>query len=209
MALPGDITTITVTGEYANVEDTPAAGTVLFTPSSPLISTSGQIILTTVPATAQLDAGAFSIVLPCTDNTSVRPNPFYYTVVEAIGGTTLQPFNIILPASLGPTVDMSALVPVPSMAEPSPGLYVISLNGQSGSVTLPAGAVTLTGGTATVALPSATSSTLIYLTVQTPAGTAGTPYVAALTAGEGFTIGSTSGADASTVAWLAIPAAYA
>lgn len=209
MAFPGNISTITVTGSYANVSDSPASGVVLFTPSAVLTDTNGMIILTQTAVTATLTGGEFSIVLPCTDNTSIRPNPFYYQVNEAIGGSGQQPFCIAIPSTLGPAVDMSALVPVPSMAQPSPGLYVISLNGQSGSVTLPAGTVTLTGGTATVALSSITTGSLVYLTVQNPAGTVGSLYLNTLTAGTGFTIKSTSSSDTSTVAYLVVPAAFA
>jgi hypothetical protein len=208
MALPGNITTITVTGSYASVTATAAAGAVLFTPSSVLTDSNGMVILTGTPVTAPLVDGTFSIVLPCTDNVSIRPNPFYYTVNEAVAGSGQQPFNIALPSTLGPAVDMSALVPVPSMAQPSPGLYVISVNNQSGSVVLPAGTAVLSGGSATVAQQVVTSSSLIYLTVQIPGGTVGSPYISAVTPGTGFTIASTSGADTSTVAWLVIPAAF-
>jgi hypothetical protein len=209
LTLPAGINTITVTGDYANVIGSAAAGAVVFTPSSQISDTSGEIILTGAAVTATLSNGLMSIVLPCTDNTTLRPVPFSYTVTQAIGGTWGQPFTITLPSTLGTSVDMSALVPQPSMAQPTPGLYVISLNGQSGAIVLPAGTITLTAGQATVALSSITTGSLVYLTVQTGAGTVGTPYLNTLTAGVGFTIQSTSASDASTVAYLVVPAAYA
>jgi hypothetical protein len=63
------------------------------------------------------------------------------------------------------------------------------------------GQVDLVGGTATVSSPWAFPQSLIYLTVVGPSAAMGTPFVATRAAGS-FTIGSTSGADASTVAWM-------
>ena len=63
------------------------------------------------------------------------------------------------------------------------------------------GQVALVGGTATVTSPWAFPQSLIYLTVVGPSAAMGTPFVSARAAGS-FTIESTSGADASTVAWM-------
>jgi hypothetical protein len=64
------------------------------------------------------------------------------------------------------------------------------------------GVATLAAGTVTVANTSVTATSRIHLTVQTPGGTVGSPYVSARTAGTSFTITSTSGTDTSTVAYL-------
>jgi hypothetical protein len=212
--LPGDITTITVTGEYLNSVGSPGSGTVIFQPSTVLTDVTGEVIMTGLPVQAPLDnTGVLSITLPCTDNDTIRPNPFYYTVTEAVGGSgglyPQPPFNIRLPQSLGATVDLSKLVPVPSMAMPSPGLYVISLNGQSGSVSLPNGTVTLSAGQGTVAMSTIAAGSLVYLTTQLPGGTAGSPYLFSLTPGTGFTVKSTSSLDTSTVAYLVLPPSFA
>jgi hypothetical protein len=63
------------------------------------------------------------------------------------------------------------------------------------------GQVALAGGTATVASPWAFPESLIYLTVVGPSAAMGTPFVSARGAGS-FTIQSTSGTDASTIAWM-------
>jgi hypothetical protein len=63
------------------------------------------------------------------------------------------------------------------------------------------GQVALAGGAATVASPWALPESLIYLTVVGPSAAMGMPFVSARAAGS-FTIESTSGADASTVAWM-------
>lgn len=207
MALPGNLTTITVTGSYMTVTGAPAGGTVLFTPSAPLCDIAGTTILTDAPIVAPLTAGAFTVTLPCTDNTAVVPNPFYYTVTQAIACTYQTPFNITLPHTLGTTVDMSTLIPAPVMAQPQPGLYVISLNGQTGAISIPQGTITLAAGGATVTTTAITATSRIFLTTQAPGGTPGAVYVNTITAGTGFTIRSTSGTDTSLVAWMIWPLA--
>ena len=65
------------------------------------------------------------------------------------------------------------------------------------------GTATLNGTTAVVVSnTSVTSSSRIFLTVNSPSGAVGTPYVSATSAGTSFSIKSTSGSDASVVAWL-------
>lgn len=66
------------------------------------------------------------------------------------------------------------------------------------------GAVSLINGTATVSTTKVSSSSRIFLTIQQPGGTVGTPYISAMTAGSSFTITSTSSTDTSLVAWLII-----
>jgi hypothetical protein len=133
VVLPGDITTITVTGSFETTLGVPATGNVLFTPFSTLTDTFGEVILTEAPAVAALAGGAFSIVLPCTDNENIRPTPFEYLVQVAVPYATQDPFAVAIPSTLGSTVDLSALYPIPTPARPVNGLYVISVNGQSGS----------------------------------------------------------------------------
>jgi len=63
------------------------------------------------------------------------------------------------------------------------------------------GTATLSSGTVTVSNTSVTSSSRIIVTVQTPGGTPGAPYVSTVTAGTSFVIKSTSGSDTSTIAY--------
>lgn len=62
----------------------------------------------------------------------------------------------------------------------------------------------LVGGTVTVSNSHVTAESRIFLTIQQPGGTVGTPYISARTPGVSFTITSTSGADTSGVAWLIV-----
>ena len=67
------------------------------------------------------------------------------------------------------------------------------------------GLTTLSSGSATVNTSKVTANSRIFLTIQDPnGGTVGTVYVSARTAATSFTITSTSGSDASKVAWLIV-----
>jgi len=61
-------------------------------------------------------------------------------------------------------------------------------------------------GTTEVTMPTTavTAGSRIFLTIQAPGGTPGTPYVAGRSPGTGFRITSTGTADTSTVAWLLV-----
>ncbi|MET8765461.1 glycosyl hydrolase family 28-related protein [Streptomyces sp. NPDC004658] len=63
------------------------------------------------------------------------------------------------------------------------------------------GTAVLAAGTVTVNTTAVTANSVIVLTIQTPGGTVGAPYVNARTAGTSFTIKSTSASDTSTVGW--------
>jgi hypothetical protein len=69
------------------------------------------------------------------------------------------------------------------------------------------GVATLDGaspGTVVVNNTSVTANTRIFLTVNTPGGTVGFPYVSARTAATSFTITSSANGDTSVVAWLLV-----
>ena len=63
------------------------------------------------------------------------------------------------------------------------------------------GTATLVAGAVTVSDTAVTANSRIFLTTQAAAGTVGTPYISARTAGASFTIASTSGSDTSTVGY--------
>ena len=66
------------------------------------------------------------------------------------------------------------------------------------------GTSTLALGTVTVAAPSVTASSLIFLTPQAGVTPLALPYVASVTPGTGFTINSLSVTDAAKVGWLIV-----
>lgn len=112
MALPGDISTIIVTGTYLTPSGTAMSGTVTFTPSTPvLVDTTGSVILGGVGVTVALSpSGSFSVVLPCTGQ--LTPSNWTWTVTETIGSLTPRSYSISIPHSLGSTVDISTLSPI-------------------------------------------------------------------------------------------------
>lgn len=63
------------------------------------------------------------------------------------------------------------------------------------------GVATLVAGTIVVSNTSVTANSRIFLTTQTPGGTAGFLVVSARTAGTSFTILSSNALDTSVVAW--------
>lgn len=111
MALPANITTITVTGTYTDFQGNAASGTVAFTPSSSeLMDPGASTMLDAVPIVATLDStGHFSVTLPCTDNATLGPAGWTYQVVETVHG--IRTYNIDLPHTLGASVDISAVAP--------------------------------------------------------------------------------------------------
>lgn len=133
MPLPGDITTITVTGTYLTPAGAAMSGTVTFTPSTPiLIDTTGTVLLGGVGVTVALTNGAFSVVLPNTGQ--LTPGNWSYTVTETISGLSPRSYSVNIPHSLGSTVDISSLSPIApsSIAVASPDWVSVKSYGAAG-----------------------------------------------------------------------------
>jgi hypothetical protein len=64
------------------------------------------------------------------------------------------------------------------------------------------GTATLSSGTVTVSNTAITSSSIVFLTIQSASGTLGSVYLGTVTAGTSFVISSTSALDASVVGYL-------
>jgi len=155
MSLPGDLTTITVTGKYLDGAGNPQSGAVTFTPSNELSDLSGKTVLAQVPIVSALGTlGTFSQPgLACTDNANLRPSGWWWVIGVAVPGAQ-QTFSVFLPSSFGATVDITAVSPEVSLptaqvsgptsapivfAQQAGGLsvpFVSSVNGQSGVVTV-------------------------------------------------------------------------
>jgi len=111
MALPNNLTTITVTGTYLDIAGNPIAGQVLFTPRAVLKNVTSNVILINSTITVTLDAnGAFSKALVATNDADAAPVDFTYQVEEAfIGGRT---YDILLPTTTpNGTVDLADVAP--------------------------------------------------------------------------------------------------
>jgi hypothetical protein len=113
MALPGNLQTITVTGTYLDSTGVALSGTISFTPPPELVDVATAIMYA-APVTATLDSnGEFTVTLICTDNGTLAPAGWSYTVNEAIKGN--RSYSIFVPHTLGSTVDISSLVPLPAL----------------------------------------------------------------------------------------------
>ena len=123
-----------MTGTFADGSGNPLGGSVTFTPSTELGDPAGEIIIAKAPvvATVSSTTGEMAATLACTDNATLFPQGWTWTVGVAVPGA-IQSFTTYLPHTLGPVVDLSALSPTGGIPSPS-GTYVISVNGLSGAV---------------------------------------------------------------------------
>ena len=132
MPLPIDLTSITVTATYEDGSGAPLFGYVTFTPSAELTDSTGHVILRAAPISAQLFRGSISQVLACTDNANIAPSGWYWIVNEVIGNAagvlTQRTYNVLLPHSLGSTVDLSTLVPITTLPNTSAFAVVAGAN---------------------------------------------------------------------------------
>jgi hypothetical protein len=113
MPLPGNITTITVTGTYQTPLGAALTGTLAFTPNVPTLADSAGADFIIGPIIVDLDpAGHFSVTLPCTDNTTLSPSGWLWQITENITGHATRPaYLVALPHTLGATVDLATVVP--------------------------------------------------------------------------------------------------
>ena len=114
MALPADLSQVTVTGSYVNT-GTGAVGTGTVTFTSSLWVTDAAYKVRLVPATvvATLSGGAFSNVLPATNDPQTSP-VFTWAISEVVNGQT-NSFSAAIDYNLT-TVDITALAPIAAAA---------------------------------------------------------------------------------------------
>lgn len=117
MALPGSLSTATVTGTYVDLSGNPVRGSISFTPQTIIKETSANVIIIPTIVNKTFDTtGTFSVTLPCTNDPDVTPEPFVYTIEENFSGG--RTFAIALPISIaGTTVNLADLLPALSSAE--------------------------------------------------------------------------------------------
>jgi len=164
VAVPGDATTITVSGTYVDASGVVASGTVTFTPSGWIASPGSDMVLPPSPVVATLDTnGAFSVVLVVTDDVDLQPQPWQYTVSEQINGVG-RTYSIVLPSSLGATVSLADVAPALPVGEQ---YYSLVSSLQIGTVTTLA-----SGASATASITGSAPNQLLNLGL--PAGATGT-----------------------------------
>ena len=113
---------ITVTGTYIDVEEVPLSGKVVFTPYTSGPSSAGNVIAQ--PVVAAVVEGVLSITLLTTDSYNYVNGLVSYRVYEKIG-TIRRVYYVVLPSTLGSTVDIATLerftVPPDVIIDPDAG----------------------------------------------------------------------------------------
>lgn len=125
MALPGNLTTVTVTIDYTGAGGIGDGGYVSFAPPMDILDPSGAAIISRTPAVATLIGGVASITLPATDDTDMNPTGWGYTVVVALSGLsyTTEYVGVQLLSSYAPSIDLSAILPPGVVTPPTPTTY--------------------------------------------------------------------------------------
>lgn len=122
VAIPANLSLVTVTGTYIDISGVPIAGQVKFTPRAVLRNVTSNVILVNSTIVVTLDAnGAFSQQLVATDDNDASPVNFTYFVEEAFTGG--RQFDILLPAAT-PTIDLADVSP--AVANDGTGALYIS-----------------------------------------------------------------------------------
>lgn len=111
MPLTPNLTTITVSGTYVDLQGVAIAGQVKFTPRSVLIDSAFDQIIIPNTITVTLDAnGSFSVALPATDDSDITPTGFTYRVEESFSGG--RQYDIAIPSSsAGAAINLADVIP--------------------------------------------------------------------------------------------------
>lgn len=143
MALPANVSTVTVTGTYVDLLGSPVRGNINFTPRTNLLDADSATTLIASTITVTLDAnGQFTTVLPVSDDPDLTPIGFSYLVQETFtGGRT---FDILIPAGGTSTIDIADLAAALSASAAggyitqaqANGIYVRYLSAQSTLLTI-------------------------------------------------------------------------
>jgi hypothetical protein len=108
------LTTIQVAGTLRDASGGPASGTVTFAPSALLTDTSDSATVPAHPVPCYLNSqgGFLSRPLVYTDDDTISPSGWTYTITIALAASPPQYLIVLLPAALGPVADLSELVQV-------------------------------------------------------------------------------------------------
>jgi hypothetical protein len=109
MALPGNLTTVEVTGRYIDASGAAVRGSVTFTLDTPLLDAGASTYIIETDYTVALDAtGSFAVNLPATNDVDVTPTGWTWTLTPNFDGA--DPITFALPTNLT-SVDITTLSP--------------------------------------------------------------------------------------------------
>jgi hypothetical protein len=117
VALPTNLTTVTVTGRYIDHNGSPVRGSVTFDTDYYVLDAGQNVVVIEAPITANLDAtGSFAVDLIATNDPDMTPTGWTWTLTPNFQGAF--PLTFALPASLAPTTDITVLSP--ALPNPDP-----------------------------------------------------------------------------------------
>jgi hypothetical protein len=164
MAVPANITYVSVAGRYVNASGQPISGKLTFTPNASRIRDEvDNTFIATVPVTVTLDSqGNFSVSLMVVNDPDVHPSGWTYTVEEDLrgkgnfsGGKAVYSIQITSSMAPGPVylTDIDPITPIFAQYD----AYVSSVNGMNGTVVITAASLGL-GNSATRDIGQATGT---------------------------------------------------
>jgi hypothetical protein len=114
MPLPSNFQTITLTGNYVDLEGTTLNGSVLFesTSSGDLRDPSADTLIIPIAINASISGGSFSTTIPTTNDPDIIPS-FTYRVTETFPSLSLtRTYEIIIPYDIASPFNIADLAPV-------------------------------------------------------------------------------------------------
>lgn len=134
MPLPGDLTTITLTGTLPNAAGSNLPGIVTVTPTTTLTDTTGHVVIPMEPVKTLFSGGSFSVPgLATTDNTHIAQNGGWaYTVTIEVGAQYLTG-TYLIPSTYGASVSYDELVPAGTLPNVSAYGLLAGTNDFTGS----------------------------------------------------------------------------
>ncbi len=114
MALPTNLTTIGITGNYVDYEGTAIQGQVRFTLGDVIRVGIDDQMIAPSSIVVPLSSGAFSVTLPATNDPDSVPIPFTYTVEESFAGG--RTYTISVPYTTTGTLDLADISPLPTLS---------------------------------------------------------------------------------------------
>lgn len=98
--LPAEFNTVALSGQYVNLDGSPVAGYLTFTPSPTILrAAASKDLIVPVVINVPLDGtGHFSVNLPATDDPDINPDGWTYQVLEGFGNRRTYSVQILLEA---------------------------------------------------------------------------------------------------------------
>ena len=116
MGLGPSMKTVTITGHFMDYEGIDTNGQVRFTLGDVLRNGADDQMVAPSSVVVSLVSGAFSVVIPATNDPDVIPNPFVYTVEESFAGG--RTYTISVPYDTVGSLDLADLSPTLVISSP-------------------------------------------------------------------------------------------